>query len=74
MGDRIDVLKDIIRAYVCSVNKSTNVHRFTESLVPYTLCAHLKYDWGLVSSIEKNISADASKNLANSINEYLWLH
>jgi hypothetical protein len=74
MGDRIDVLRDIIRAYVCSVNKSTNVHRFTESLVPYTLCAHLKYDWGLVSSIEKNISVDASKNLANSINGYLWLH
>ena len=73
-GDRIDVLRDIIRAYVCSVNKSTNVYHFTESLVPYTLCAHLKYDWGLVSSIEKNISADASKNLENSIYEYLWLH
>ena len=73
MGDRIDVVRDIIRSYVCAVNKSSNVLRTTESLVPYTLCTHLKYDWGLVSTIKTTFSEDASKNLADSIREYLWL-
>jgi len=80
---RFDILRDIIRAYICAGNRLDSVYKFENSLINYSFRSHLYSPDGLTNCIEDFFLQVRINNpqrtytnisiLERLINKYLWI-